>query len=92
MRSAKIPLSSDASAAPPTFVTSRARLLLTAAAALPVGAALLDPPHLDAFEGPLGAHCHVDVTVFVEVEALAGGGAFGSHRPAGVENPHLGRT
>lgn len=57
---------------------------------VPVGAALLNPPHLDALEGPLGADRHVDVAVPVGVVALAGGRAFGSHRPAGVEDPLFG--
>lgn len=65
---------------------------LPTATASPEGAALLDLPHLDAFEGPLGAHRHVDVALPVGVEALAGGRTLGSHRPAGVESPHLGRT
>lgn len=60
------------------------------AAALPVGASFRDPPHLNAFEGPSGADCHVDVAVPVGVEALSGCWAFRARSPTGMENPFFG--
>lgn len=66
--------------------------LYTLATALPVGASFLDPPHLNAFEGPSGANCHVDVAVPVGVEALSGSWAFRAHSPTGMKNPFFGCT
>lgn len=66
--------------------------LYTLATAVPVGATFLNPPHLNAFEGPLGAYCHVDVAFPVGVEALSGSRAFRSHSPTGMKNPFFGCT
>lgn len=66
--------------------------LYTLATAVPVGATFLNPPHLNAFEGPLGAYCHVDFAVPVGVEALSGSRAFRSHSPTGMKNPFFGCT
>lgn len=63
--------------------------LYTQAAALPVGASFLNKPHLDAFEGPTGADCHVDVAVPIGVEALRGSRAFRAHTATGMKNPFL---
>lgn len=60
------------------------------ATAVPVSATFLNSPLLNAFEGPLGAYCHVDVAVPVGVEALSGSWAFRSHCPTGMKNPFLG--
>lgn len=59
---------------------------------VPVGATFVNPPHLNAFERPLGSHCHVDVTVPVEVQALCGSRALRSHSPTGMKNPFFGCT
>lgn len=64
--------------------------LYTLATAVPVGAGFLDPPRLNAFEGPSGAYCHVDIAVPVGVEALSGSRAFRSHSSTGMENPFFG--
>lgn len=69
-----------------------AERLYTLASVLPVGASFWDPPHLNAFEGPSGAYCHVDVAVPVRVEALSGSRAFGAHSPTGMKNPFFGCT
>lgn len=47
---------------------------------------------MNAFEGPPGAHRHVDVAVLVGVEALDGSRALGADGTAGVENPFLSCT
>lgn len=60
------------------------------AAVSPVRAGFWDPPHLNAFEGPPGADCHVDVAAPVGVEALSGSRALGTHSPTGVKNPFFG--
>lgn len=59
---------------------------------LPEGASFLDPPHLNAFERPSGANCHVDVAVPVGVEALCGSWAFRAHSPTGMKDPFFGCT
>lgn len=64
--------------------------LYTLATVVPVGASFLDPPRLNAFEGPSGAYCHVDIAVPVGVEALSGSRAFRSHSSTGMKNPFFG--